>query len=302
MTTNTRNHRELDEAQYLQLQTSLLKEKGGDVQREFLQSLKENDDFVAFFDNRVEFIGDNELPVFDGALTAASFKEPTQDQESRMYKLWIYIPPRVACRVSFWAGVTLDHIRSCKISEASWLAANGGSTDSGEERIDRALSLAGDEGNKEVDNCVRTVFRRMSGLPAARGNRSVFVNPTFGRGWWRERIVASILEHGTGVERRDALLDVVRCSQQYWENLVTMIVSRGSVFGSADVQAAFINSLAKHFRECPDTPLRNATTLNTALRRFSNIATSKEMGVLEFSEICEVVDGLIIRIQEVYAS
>lgn len=135
----------------------------------------------------------------------------------------------------------------------------------------------------------------MSGLPGARGNKSVFVNPSFGRAWWRERIVARILKRD-GVEDRAALLDVVRTNQQYWENLVTMIVSRGSVFGSVDVQDAFVNSLAKHFKAKPKTPLRTASRLTKVLRRFSNIAASREIGVLEFEEIGELVDDLLSRI------
>ena len=219
-----------------------------------------------------------------------------------MYELWRNAEPSTACRVSFWAGVTLEHIREGKIALASWLAANGGITETGEERIDRAFSLAGDDGTKAIDDCVRTIFRRMSGLPAARGNRSVFVNPTFGRGWWRERLVSRISERRDATQDRVALLDVVRRSQQYWENLVTMIVSRSSVFGSTDVQDALINTLAKHLAEHPETPLRSATTLNTALRRFSNVAAARELGVLEFGEICDVVDELMMRIQGVYAS
>ena len=302
MKPGTEEYRELDEAQYRELQRSLLREKGGDLQREFLASLRENEDFVTYLEDRVEFRNGRELPIFDRALTASSFVYPTLDQETRMYDLWNDVSPRVASMVSFWAGVTLDHVRCGKISEASWLAANGGRTDSGEERIDRALSLSSDKGNREVDNCVRTVFRRMSGLPAARGNRSVFVNPTFGRGWWRERLVRRIFEREDVTEDRIALSEIVRKSPQYWENLVTMIVSRGSVFGSTDVQDALINTLAQHLAEHPDSPLGSATTLNIALRRFSNVAAARELGVLEFCEICEVVNELIVRIQRVYAA
>ena len=215
-----------------------------------------------------------------------------------MYELWRDTPPSVACRVSFWAGVTLEHIRSGKITQATWLAANGGITESGEERVDRALSMTGEEGSKAIDDCVRTVFRRMSGLPAARGNRSVFVNPTFGRAWWRERIVSRILDRLEQVEERHNLLDIVRRNQQYWENLVTMIVSRGSVFGSTDVQDAVINSLARHTSQHPDTPLRNASTLNRALRRLSNVAASRELGALVFSQIEEIVDDLLERVRQ----
>ena len=297
--TNRIGYRELDEAQYLELQTSLLKVKGGLHQRDFLTALKDGEEFLAMIENKVEINDGKTLPTFDGPLTESSFKEPTADLEERMYALWSDAPPSTACRVSFWASVTLEHIRAGKITDATWLAANGRITESGEERIDQALSLPRDESNdKTVDDCVRTVFRRMSGLPAARGNRSVFVNPSFGRGWWRERIVTSILERGETVESRSALLEVVRRNQQYWENLVTMIVSRGSVFGSTDIQAALINSLAKQFRKNPNTPLRAASTLDpTVRRRFSNLIASRELGILPFAEISAIVDDLLDRVQ-----
>ena len=293
-------YRELDEAQYLSLQTGLLKVKGSPRQREFLTALKDGEEFLALIVDRVKINDGKTLPTFDGPLTESSFKEPTADQEERMHALWRDAPPSTACRVSFWASVTLEHIRAGKINDPTWLAANGRITESGAERIDHALSLPSNESNnKTVDDCVRTVFRRMSGLPTARGNRSVFVDTSFGRGWWRERIVASILEREDPVESRSALLDVVRRNQTYWENLVTMIVSRGSVFGSADIQAALINSLAKHFNAYPSSSLRNAGTLNTALRRFSNLTAAREIGILPFAEISAIVDELLDRVRNV---
>ena len=296
--TDATGYQELDEARYLQLQMSLLREKGGNQQREFLEALNENDDFIEFIDERVETREGSQIPTFDGPLTESSFKEPTEDQEHSMYQLWRETPPSVACRVSFWAGVTLEHVRSGKITQATWLAANGGITESGEERVDRALAMTGEDDAKIIDDCVRTVFRRMSGLPAARGNRSVFVNPTFGRAWWRERIVSRILERADQVEERQNLLDIVRRNQQYWENLVTMIVSRGSVFGSTDVQDALINSLARHTSQHPNTPLRNASTLNTALRRLSNVAASREMGAMGFIQTENIIDDLLERVRQ----
>lgn len=288
-------YRELDPDQYSRLQRELLREKGSDRQRKFLEALKDNDSFVAWIESRVPTNEGRKLLTFNGPLTEPSFKELTADQEERMYKLWRAAPPRTACRPSFWASVTLEHIREGKIVEATWLAANGGVTETGEERIDRALATAA--GNKLVDDCVRTALRRMSGLPAARGNRSVFVNPTFGRAWWRERIVSAILRRDDVVADRQSLLEVVRRNQQYWENLVKMIVSRGSVFGTDDIQAALINTLAQRFQVDPNTPLRNASTFDTALRRFSNLAASREISVLPFPEICGIVDDLLTRVE-----
>ena len=295
---------ELDETQYHQLQTAMLKTKGSETQRDFLMAAKENDKFASFIDDRVDtlFADGATLLTFDGPLTEQSFKDLTADQEHRVYQLWgDNTPPRIACRVSFWAGVTLEHVRQSKIAQASWLAANGGVNESGEERIDHALAMDGDEGTKAVDDCVRTIFRRMSGLPAARGNRSVFVDCTFGRGWWREWLINRISRRGPDVMDRASLLAVVRRNQTYWENLVTFIVSRGSVFGLADVQHGVINGLAKRLNQNPDTPLKDAATMRKALRRLSTIAAAQEIGVLDFAEITEVVNELMERVEAVHA-
>lgn len=73
------------------------------------------------------------------------------------------------------------------------------------------------------------------------------------------------------------------------------------MFGSTDVQDALINSLAKHMSLYPDTSLRNASTLNIAMRRLSNIAASREMGALHFQQISEIVDTLLERLHGVPA-
>ena len=97
------NYKELNPEDYLQLQNASLKEKGDDAQREFLEVTRDNDDFLAFMEKKVRVVnGGPPLPLFDGALTESSFKEPTQDQErGRMYEIWRAVPPRTACRVSF---------------------------------------------------------------------------------------------------------------------------------------------------------------------------------------------------------
>ena len=290
---------ELDEGECTRLHRNLLAEKGSDFQREFLNAVKDSEDFLNFFDREVSRIDGENIEMFPGPLTEQSFKEPTKDQEQLMFATWNDVSPRVGCRISFWGEVTLRHVRAEMIAEPYWLAANGGRTEGGDERIDRALAMRGESGNRLVDDCVRTVIRRMSGLPHVRGNRSVFVNPSFGRGWWRERLVSNILQR-PGVEDREDLLEVVRASQQYWENLVTMIVSRGSVFGSRNVQDALVNSLAKHFKAYPDTRLRTANGLTMVLRRFSNVASSREIGVLEFDEIGDVLDALISQVWRTY--
>lgn len=291
---------ERDAEAYSRLQRRLIQTKGSQIQVKFLEATRSGSSFLEFM-NIHDVIATNgrTVELFDGALTEQSFKEPTEDQERTAFEKWADVSPKTACRTSFWADVTLRHIEAGAIEEAHWLAANGGKNESGEVRIDRALAEKGEKRPKLIDDCVRTVLRRMSGLPAARGNRSVFVNPSFGRAWWRERMVARISgRQGVEVEDRTALLNVVRCNQEYWEALVTMIVSRGSVFGSEDVQDAFVNSMAKHFKAAPNTPLKKTARLKDALRRFSNIAASRELGVLEFREIGEIADALLAALHQ----
>ncbi len=53
-----------------------------------------------------------------------------------------------------------------------------------------------------------------------------------------------------------------------------------------------------YFKAQPNTPLRVASKLKDALRRFSNIAASREFGVLEFGEVGEIADGLLAALHE----
>lgn len=276
----------------------LLGEKGGQFQHQFLSAAKSPDSFVEFMDEEVGTPKPGkQVATFNQPLTEQSFKEMTADQEEAAFAAWRSVPPRVTCRVAFWAEVTIQHIKAGVIQEAFWLAANGGRTESGEERIDRALQTEGADRAKLMDECARTILRRVSGLPTVRGNRSVFVNPSFGRAWWRERLVNRIAARD-GSESKRALSNVVRYNQEYWERLVSMIVSRGSVLGSVDVQDAFVNALAKHLQAQRKSPLRQANSLPPVLRRFSNIAASRELGALEFAEIGELAERLFSQVAE----
>ena len=288
---------EFDPGQFTRFHTRLLRTKGGCEQVEFLQAVMDSDFFIEYVESRVESTGGSQADQFPGPLTEFSFKEMTHDQEHTAYTTWAELPPRVACRVSFWGKTTFEHVRTGKIPDSSWLAMNGGTRhESGEERIELALASSNEGRDAAIDNCVRTVFRRMSGLPAARGNRSVYVDSTFGRAWWRARIVDRVAARN-GVESREGILAVVRLSQAYWEKLVTMIVSRGSVFGSIDIQDALISSLAKRLNENSDSRLKVSGVLDTAMRRISNIAAAREMGVLTFEEVGAIIDKVLLNVE-----
>ena len=97
-------------------------------------------------------------------------------------------------------------------------------------------------------------------------------------------MVARVLAHG-GIVQRPMVLEVLRSNQGYWERLISVIVSRNSVRGSAVVLEAFVASLAKLSNAEPETHLLKAQQLVKAVRRLSTIAASRELGVLEFSDL-----------------
>ncbi len=284
---------ELDAAAYAKLRKDLLDVKGSQNQQRFLRAVRRNDEFLAYLAAEVPTqIGNAQVPSFQEPLSEQMYKDPPADIEQEMYGTWRALTPHVACRNTFWAAVTYQHIKDGCI-QASYLAANGTPAGTGAERIDLALARSEP---KSIDACVRAVIRRMSGLPGVRGNRSVYVNCPLARAWWRERLVESVLRHGSSVER-PMVLEVVRTSQEYWERLISGIVSRNSVLGSTMVLDAFVASIAMLRNAEPGSPLRTVNGLVQALRLLSATTASRELGVLEFDEIVELSTTILQQLR-----
>ena len=253
---------EFDESAYARLRRSLISKsaRGSDVQRRFLEAVRDASAFLAYLHDRVPIVQGDELDPLADRMSEAEFGNPPSDTEWRLFEGWRELTPRVACRPAFWARVTQRHIEDDRI-ESSFLAANRGGTVSGLQRIDAALSASGAGAAKMLDGCVRTVLRRLGGLPEARGNRSVYVNCPLARAWWRERLVAEVANgEGEGVKRE--IRAVVHSeSQQHWEYLVTLVVSRNSVFGSVTVRSILIRAVARKLAEEPRCGVRTAEGL-----------------------------------------
>ena len=278
------NYLEFDDSDYSSLRKSLIhpSAKGSDLQREFLEKVRTTSDFLTYIKDSISFSGDTDLEPLAEKMSEAEFKDPPWDTENRLFSAWREIPPRIASRSTFWAHVTFRHIEEGRI-ESAFLAANGGSQPGGVERIDAALDAADDKASGMVDHCVRAVFRRLSGLPEARGNRTVYVNCPLARGWWRERLVEEVASGDAELET--VVRDVVRVSQEYWEQIVSFVVSRNSVFGSSEVRSHFIRTLGIELSSDPKSPLRNSKELVLACRSLSAVQASRELSVLTQAEV-----------------
>lgn len=289
---------EFDGAAYERLHKDLLREKGGERQRRFLATARVSDAFLDYVGREAPVSAGRDVPVYGEDFTEESYKDPPADVEMELYALWRALTPRVACRATLWAAVTLRHIKHRRL-ESSWLAGNGagGAIATGAQRIDYVLTR---DDPKLIDDCVRTIIRNLSGLPA-RGNRSVYVDCPFARAWWRERLVTRVLAHGDAAPR-SSVSYVVRLNKGYWERLTTLIVSRNSVFGSDVVQDALVAALAGFLEAEPDSPLRTQQHLGAALRRMSAVTAGRELGVLDFAELTALTGELLTEQHRVFTA
>ena len=279
---------EIDGTAYARLRKALLREKGGERQKEFLAAARHNRTFLHFMDREAPITVGKPVPVYDEDFTEESYKDPPADVEEELYTAWRELTPKVACRATFWAAVTILHIVHGRIN-SSYLAGDGSTSAKGVQRIEYTLAK---RDTKQIDLCVRTILRNLSGLPDARGNKSVYVDCPFARAWWRQRLISRVLERGEAVPK-SSVGYVVRLNKGYWERLIMLIVSRNSVFGSDVVQDALVASLARFFEAEPASPLRTQQHLGSALRRMSAVTAGRELGVLDFEELIALADGLL---------
>ena len=282
---------EFEDASYTSLRRDLIRSKGSNQQREFLAVLRSSSDYSAWMRSRVKAESGEKLPILEENLTEAEFKEPPKSTERQIFEFWKEIPPASACRVTFWGFMTLRHIEEGRI-QSSFLAADNKAASGGLERIDRVLK-AGSE--KEIDDAVRTALRRMGGLPEARGNKSVYVNCPFARAWWR-RYVANEVRENTGAALGD-VIKVLGSSQQYWENLIILVVSRNSIVGDVKVRTALIWALSEFVDEEERTHMFQAKRLGTMLRLIGIRSARQELGVFPIEELKELMKNWLIESQ-----
>ena len=280
---------ELDDSAYTRHRLDLLRTKGSDRQREFLTLVRDSAEFVRVFAD-VPLRGTTSVELSPYPMTESEYKDPPGDTEEDLYASWSALTPAVACRCAFWAKVTLDHIRKGRIQSA-YLAANGGSLPGGAERIDAALQDKTSEAPRRIDSCVRTVLRRLGGLPEVRGNRSVYVDCPLARAWWRERIVAQAA--GGDDQWARQVRRVVRIHQTYWEKLVDRIVFRNSTFGSTNIRNALLRALAQFLRDNPDSDLTTYQSFQRLCRRTTAYQGRLEMSMLSDTELDELMVAVV---------
>ena len=280
---------ELTDSAYTQLRRNLLRFKGSDQQREFLAIVRDSAAILTYF-SEIPRVGIREASLAPYPMTESEYKEPPDDTEHALYTAWSALTPSIACRSTFWANLTLAHIREDRI-QSVYLAANGGTVATGAERIDLVLRDNTNRGPHRIDSCVRTVLRRLGGLPEVRGNRSVYVDCPFARAWWRERIIEQAA--GDDEQRARQVRFVVRISQTYWEKLVDRIVFRNSTFGSTNIRNALLRALGQFLHTKPKSELPTYQSFQRLCRRATAYQGSLELSVLSDAELDVLMQSVV---------
>ena len=280
---------ELADTAYTELRRKLLRSKGSNLQREFLKIVRDSAAFQEYF-KVVPRIGTTEAPLAPYQMTESEYKEPPSDTENTLYTAWSTLTPSIACRSTFWANLTLAHISQARI-QSVYLAANGGTVATGAERIDLVLRDDTARGPQRIDSCVRTVLRRLGGLPEVRGNRSVYVDCPFARAWWRERMVAQASGGDEQLARQVRFL--VRIHQTYWEKLVDRVVFRNSTFGSTNIRNALLRALGQFLQANPNSELSTYHGFQRLCRRATAYQGSLELSVLSDIELDALMQSVV---------
>ena len=194
------------------------------------------------------------------------------------------ITPADACLSEFWGMVTYRHIES-GIIQPDFLAVNGGNLAGGKARIDHALKSGVP---KQIDDVVRTILRRFSGLQSARGRRSVYVDCPFARAWWRNYFADEMKKNDDNDAEYTRVMAVLRVSQAFWEKLVDFIVSRNPTTGYTAVRKALFWGLS----ELDEDKLK-ADVLVAKLRQLAFRSAIQEFGVFSVSEFKQIIDAEI---------
>ena len=181
------------------------------------------------------------LPV---KLTERQFLDPPWETEVRIYETWKELSTGIAARPGTWTSIHLALIEA-EIIEPSFLAADSNSLgQSGKWVIHEALRS--NEGEL-VDKCVRSILRRMGGIPAVRGYRTSFVDCPIAKAWWRHRYAQgardSFLNHGD-VTLKD-LSNVLRHSK-FWTEFIDSMMRRLTIIGSQCLRDSIVRELVRN--------------------------------------------------------
>jgi len=171
-------------------------------------------------------------------LTEREFIDPPWNTEKTVAETWDVLTPSLAARPEVWTRIHVELIEQGRI-RSSYLAADANG-DLGRNRIERALR--GKDAQK-VDDCVRSVLRRMGGVIRDRASRTAYIDCPLAKAWWRHRYALEVHRVWGDLTPRE-FSDALRPSFR-WEVMIQHMVSKLTVIGDSAIRPAVVRCLAQ---------------------------------------------------------
>ena len=233
--------------------------RGGEAQVKFLQAVEGNSllEYLASHGVDLKFAS-LDTPVLPVKLQESEFVKAPVSTARMIRSTYRSLSPQEAASVSVWNAVTLHNIHADRL-EAPYLAASNDKS-SGRHRIQKALQTRNQKRRqKQIDDCVRTVFRTMGGLRRIRGYVSVISDCTLSRHWWMGHAIEN-----SAIDDDRAWEELNR----FWGVIAEYAMRRLTIIGNPVLMHGLITHLTSH-------PVDTNTGLEEVL---------KQMGML-FSEV-----------------
>ena len=187
---------------------------------------------------------------------------------------------RLASSNAFWASYHLNMVAEGLI-RPSYLVKSQ-TRETGRARVEKALVL---KNKKSLDNCIRTILRRMGGLPEVRGYTSVFQDCRTSRAWWRGCFTQQV--HGELGTEKDNIWRVLK-TNRIWEEITGHVVEKLTVLGDARIFVPLIACLSEM-----DPIPSDRKVIQDFLRRIGQRTAYQMMGVLSPEENLEIIRDIV---------
>ena len=217
-----------------------LKEKGSDMQREFLDVCKSGKNkFIPYIDSRLkESDIQGEVVDFRYTFMENEFICPPRCTQKKIYEAFKDVPEETMHNCSFWGYIIIEMIKNDQI-QPDWLASkSNGVHNTGLYIIDKAIQ-SNDE--KEIDDCIRRILRSMCN-PEPRGKRIVFNDFYLGKAYWRW-YWAHKMSNIIGV-KPDKILKIL--DEKYYAEFSAKMHSKKSYISSENILGGLLLFLQKN--------------------------------------------------------
>ena len=138
-----------------------------------------------------------------------------------------------------------------------------------------------------MDACIRTILRRMGGLPEVRGYTSVFQDCRTSRAWWRGYFTDEV--HGELGTNRDKVWKVLR-TNNIWAEITQHVVEKLTVLGDRKIFIPLVACLSDM-----DSVPNDRQIIQDFLRRIGQRTAYQMMGILSPQENLGIIREIVER-------